>query len=242
MKEAWDLVQNGLRRKEVMIIVGTCEVEYRGRAYSELPEGMRILIIKEDSALILHRPRGFEPVNWQPSGSIIVSECKGDMLLIRAFKRRPAEVMEVKFKEVKLAASLKLIDKGEFLMYGSEEDIKKAIMIRPDLLESGLRILRDERKTDKGYIDLCAVDSEGRLVVIELKRRRADKDAVLQLLRYVNYYRRSSTCKVRGVLVSPSISKGALRLLKEVGLEYKKISLKKCREVILTHSDSSLFK
>jgi len=47
----------GFIRKNIgkcLLIVGNCCVEYRGRASSKLGPGERIIIIKEDGALLIH--------------------------------------------------------------------------------------------------------------------------------------------------------------------------------------------
>jgi len=232
LKEVTQFVREGLNRKEVVIIIGNCEVRYEGRAYSRLSSGTRILIIKEDRALILHRPKGFEPVNWQPSGSIIVTDYKGGKFILRSFRRKVSETIEVTFDRVDLIVSARMLDEGEFLMYGNEEDLKRAILIKPDLIEEGLRVIFEERRSGSGYADLCCLDAKGRLVIVELKKERANREAVIQLLKYVNYYKKNGSKAVRGILVSPSISKGALKLLKELGLEYRKINLRKCLSIL----------
>ena len=52
-------------------------------------------------------------------------------------------------------------------------------------LEPGLKPLNQEEVFRKGVVDILAEDAKGRLVVIELKRRQADYNAVMQLQRYM---------------------------------------------------------
>ena len=58
--------------------------------------------------------------------------------------------------------------------------------------------------------------------VLELKRRRVGPDAVGQLNRYVEALERDlhADAEVRGVLVAPSVTERAERLLAERGLEF----------------------
>lgn len=54
-----------------LLVVGNCCVEYQGRASSKLGPGERIVIIKEDGALLVHRPTGYEPINWMPGQDVV---------------------------------------------------------------------------------------------------------------------------------------------------------------------------
>ncbi|PSP51500.1 endonuclease NucS, partial [Halobacteriales archaeon QH_7_68_42] len=65
-------------------------------------------------------------------------------------------------------------------------------------------------------------DRDGRTVVLELKRRRVGPDAVGQLGRYVDALERDlhAETEVRGMLVAPSVTDRARRMLAERGLEF----------------------
>jgi RecB family endonuclease NucS len=58
--------------------------------------------------------------------------------------------------------------------------------------------------------------------VVELKRRRVGPDAVGQLTRYVDALERDlhAETSVRGILVAPSVTDRARRLLGERGLDF----------------------
>ena len=67
------------------------------------------------------------------------------------------------------------------------EDIQRRLRDKPEILEEGLYILAEEYgdwKESNRLIDLLAVDSERRLVVIELKRSDEDSLMDLQAIRY----------------------------------------------------------
>jgi len=63
---------------------------------------------------------------------------------------------------------------------------------------------------------------DGNLVVLELKRRKADLHAVSQLKRYVEALSKEHG-NVRGILVAPSLTSGAKKLLEKEGLEFRKV-------------------
>lgn len=223
---ALKFLKEHLSRKALILIIGNCSIEYYGRASSKISWGDRLTIIKDDSAVIIHRPYGYEPVNWQPSGSYVDSYIDSDFLFLRIIRRKPREKLLVKFKEIYFLSSWKLEDHAKFHMFGEEEDLKQAILKRPEVIEEGLKIIETERKVSTGYIDILAKDLNGVLTVIELKKITAGEEAVAQLLSYVNSLRKETGQNVRGVLVAPKFTKRALLLLKKHNLEYKKLDLK----------------
>jgi hypothetical protein len=108
----------------------------------------------------------------------------------------------------------------------------KAILARPSLLEEGFKPISYEKKVEPGFVDVYGVDKEGRLVVVEVKRRTASKEAALQLARYIDAVRLKADREVRGILVAPTTAKGVQRLLVTLGLEFKALDPKKCAETL----------
>lgn len=233
LEKCYRLFKEFIGRGLVTLLVAECEISYEGRASSKLGRGERLIIFKPDGSLLVHRSWGYEPVNWQPSGSIVSSRMAKDSLIIRSARRNIKELIEIRVFKVKLLSGFKLVDKGEFVMYGTEEDMKRAIEIEPSLLEKGFRVTKLERKVRPGFIDIMGVDSQGRLTIVELKRETASRDAVIQLKKYLDSLKRELGVEaIRGILAAPRISKSALRLLRTLGLEYKPISLNKCLKVL----------
>ncbi len=127
IEEALRKLQDAVRRREVILVIGRCSIRYTGRAVSILKEGERILIIKNDRSVLVHRPRGLKPVNFQASSSIIKVKKNRNKLIISAYRRRPEETIEIEFNKLKLLYSEKLEDYGEFYLYGTEKEIVKAL-------------------------------------------------------------------------------------------------------------------
>jgi hypothetical protein len=75
-------------------------------------------------------------------------------------------------------------------------------------------------------------DKDGKLVVVEIKRKTAGKDAVLQLAKYIEAIKSKADRDVRGILASPNIAKEVQRLLVTLGLEYKHLDPRKCAEIL----------
>ena len=53
----------------------------------------------------------------------------------------------------------------------TELEFEELLVTNPEMLEPGLRLIGRQTPTQTGWLDLLAVDTDGRLVVFELKRR-----------------------------------------------------------------------
>ncbi len=232
LEEAYRAIKRGISGHRTVLVVGNCWVDYEGRASSKLDPGERIVLFKSDGSALVHRPRDYAPVNWQPPGSLFRTKLMEDRLLVRVFRRKESEVLEVYFDRVILVAVLNIVDAGEFYLHASEEDMKQAIMIQPSLLEKGFRPITAEKPVEPGFIDILGVDGRNVLTVVEIKRKAADKEAVLQLKRYLDIFKIDSDREVRGILVAPELARGAQRMLAALGLEFKALSPQRCAEVL----------
>jgi len=232
VRRAAEFVREALSGRKALVIVGNCWVDYRGRASSKLESGERIVMIKEDGSVLVHRPVGYEPVNWQPPGCLFETHVVGDVLHVRAVRRKPPESVRISFDSVYLVSVMSLVDKGEFSLYASEEDMQRAILLEPSILEPDLKPITYEKKVEPGFVDVYGIDGNGRLVVVEIKRKTAGREAALQLAKYVDSVRATVSREVRGVLVAPRLARGVQRLLASLGLEFKALDPKKCAEVL----------
>jgi endonuclease len=230
--EAEEVVKNAVSQHKMLIIVGRCTVNYAGRAKSKLELGERVLMVKQDGSLLVHRSTGCDPVNWQPPGCICHTKAKGKLLEIHAVRPASSESVQVLFDRIQLVSALNIEDDGEFSLYASEEDMHKAILLQPSLVEEGLKLISYEKKVEPGFVDIYGMDKSGNLVVIEVKRKTAGKEAVLQLAKYVDKVKEKADRKVRGILVAPNIGKGVQRALTTLALEFKPLDPKKCAEVV----------
>ena len=232
LADATSTIQKAFAQRKTLIVAGNCRVHYAGRASSTLEIGERILIIKQDGALLVHRPVGYEPVNWQPSGSVFHAETKNDTLEIHGVRQKPRENVKVMFEKVLMVSALSLTDSGEFLLNASEEDMHKAVLLRPSLLEEGFKPISYEKHIEPGFVDIYGEDKNGRLVVVEVKRKTAGKEAALQLSKYIDAIKGKANRELRGLLAAPSLGKDVQRLLSTLGLEFKALDPKKCAEVL----------
>ncbi|MFQ5711849.1 MAG: endonuclease NucS [Candidatus Geothermarchaeales archaeon] len=230
-RDAVEIFREALRNKEMILVVGRCTVDYEGRASSTLSRGERLLIIKQDGATLIHRPNGYKPVNWQPAETQSKAYDKDGALVVEIARRHPKEWVRITFENLKSILSDRLADEGEFYIYASEKDMQRAVFLNPSIVEKGLKNLKVEKEHPDGYVDVLAKDSDGRTVVIEIKRKKATRTDVLQMHKYVSEYRRTNP-SVRGILVAPSASKKAYVLLSQLDLEFKPLSPRKCDEIL----------
>ncbi len=240
LTEAAAAIEKALGQKRTVIVAGKCKVLYTGRAKSTLEPGERILVIKEDGSLLVHRPVGYEPVNWQPAGSVFHVQTKADAIEIHAVRQKPRENVRVIFYEVLMVSALSLNDSGEFSLYASEKEMHRAILRKPSLLEEGFTPISYEKKVEPGFVDVYGVDKNGRLVVVEVKRKTAGKEAVLQLAKYIDAIKSKADRELRGVLVAPSLGKDVQRMLVTLGLEFKALDPKKCAAVLKKDHNAKL--
>ncbi|TRM76874.1 DUF91 domain-containing protein [Sulfolobus sp. B1] len=212
--------------KELIVVFADCEIAYRGRAESKASSSPRLVIIKPDGTIVIHESVKREPINWQPPGTkITIME---DPLKIIAERTRPREVIEVYLHKIYYITS-SLVMNGDFIIKGREIDIVEKIMREPEIIERGFKPIQREFKTPYGKIDLLGIDKNERYVIVEVKRSKAQLQAVSQLYRYYLYFRQSGKNNVRGILVAPEITKNAHDLLTKLGLEFIKIESDKGR-------------
>jgi Endonuclease NucS C-terminal domain len=92
-----------------------------------------------------------------------------------------------------------------------EIDLENSLVGNLDQLEKGLKLYRDGNRTGQqfiakgaGIIDLLANDSNGDLVIIELKAGEADKKVCGQIQAYMGWVKKNlaGQRKVRGIIVA----------------------------------------
>ena len=203
-------------------LLGRCRVEYDGRAASTLDPGDRLVVLKPDGTVLVHTDEGQQPVNWQPPGCTHEADIEDDQLIVRSHRTSPDEKLVVRFRRVVHATAYEATDTAELALTGTEADLRERILAEPSLLEPGFEPRATERDTPAGAVDIYGEDSDGNVVIVELKRRRVGPDAVSQLNRYVAALDRDlhAGTTVRGILVAPSVTDTARRLLDERSLEF----------------------
>jgi RecB family endonuclease NucS len=221
-EDALDLLETGFERGGMLTLVGRCEVDYDGRASSYLPPGERLVILKPDGTLLVHRNEQRTPVNWQPPGCTHDAHISDDRLIVQSIRTSPHEEIEITFETFAQVSLLELDDAPDLALDGSEEDLRQRILADPDILEEGFQPMMIERETAAGAVDIYGKDADGTPTIVELKRRRVGPDAVGQLNRYVAALARDLPVArpIRGILVAPSVTDRAEQLLATEELEF----------------------
>src|SRR5712692_3824820 len=231
-------IEAGIESRRLVVMVATCSVSYSGRAGSQLGKGDRLIILKKDGCALVHRSQDYHPVNWQPSGCVIKATTADNNLIVKAVRPSPLETLTVTTTQVQFLGTFELDDKAEFQMHASEEDMQRAIILEPDIVEPGLKVIDFEKKVPPGFVDVYGIDSEGNTVVIEIKKDPAGFPALKQLSEYLKYLQAPPGRKLRPIIVAPSIAKGSQSTLARSGIEFKPLSLQKAVEVLQKHAKS----
>ena len=213
--------------KTMLLLIGDCMVDYRGRARSLLDWGERIVMIKQDGNVLVHQPEMREPVNWQPSGTTTEFKVENNSLVVRSRHSHPPEKMKITFRNLKMIVATSLRDKAEFVIAGMETDVVNQIISEPDTIEEGLRISKREKQVKSGLIDLFGYDKEHTPTVIEVKRSVANISAVHQLRMYVTDIKKDvDEANVRGILCAPRVPDMVKNLLSDYDLEWREVERK----------------
>lgn len=236
-KEAIEILNEGIRNKALVIITGCCKVSYDGRAKSELGSGDRVIILKSDGSFLIHQNKKREPVNWQPPGCKISCSTKNEKIILTSIRKKPKETLKVELSKIYMLTHFISRDYEDLDLVGSENQMSDYIFYEnPEIIEEGFKPIVQEKSISSGVIDMLGKDKDGNLVILELKRRRASLDAVSQLKRYVDTLK-EETKNLRGILVAPSITENAFKLLKECGMEFKEIHPNKNPQTLSVWAD-----
>jgi endonuclease len=207
----------------VRLIVARCEVTYTGRLSAYLPESVRLLMLKDDGAVLVHADAGgYKPLNWMTPPTVI-SEA-GGVLVVTKRQGRTEDKLEIRLHEV---LSDVVHDMGEAAALekdGVEAHLQELLAERPECLGDDLRLVRREWATEIGPVDLMCKDDDG-WVAVEVKRV-ATIEAVEQLCRYLVFIRADpAKAACRGILAAQSIKPQAVTLAESRGLRCVEVDL-----------------
>jgi len=231
-------IVKGIDGKRMVVFVAELSVAYSGRTGSDLGLGVRLVILKEDGCVLVHRWKDYQPVNWQPSGCVFQTRIEDDQLIVKAIRPNPLETLTLTITRVDFLGTFELEDYAEFVLHSSEEEMQRAILVDPSIIEEGLQIVDFEKKVAPGFVDIYGIDVKGNTVVIEIKKDPAGAPVIKQLTEYLKYIHPAEGKKLRPMIVAPSLAKGALPVMEKLGIEFRPLTLQKSLETLQKHSKS----
>jgi len=154
-------------------------VTYEGRLGARLGPAVRLILCKADGSLAIHSDaKAYKPLNWMSPPCTI--EETGNELIARSPK---GETLRVELHEIVHDTTVELGNDPGLEKDGVEAELQQLIAARVAALRDDLTLVRREYPTDIGPVDLLCHDSDGRTVVVEVKRV-GEIAGVDQLLRY----------------------------------------------------------
>jgi endonuclease len=213
----------------VRLIVARCSASYTGRLTTHLPEGVRLLMIKEDDTFMIWSDGGgssVKPLNWMTPPTTIAEE--GDppeRIVVCKRAGKSEDRLEIRLAEVLSDVSHEMGEAAALEKDGVEHDLQEQLAAQPAALgEPALALVRREWPTDIGPVDLMCRDGEG-WVAVEVKRV-ATIDAVEQLGRYLERIRLDpALVACRGVLAAQQFKRQALTLAESRGIRCVEVDL-----------------
>jgi RecB family endonuclease NucS len=207
----------------VRLIVARCEVTYTGRLSAYLPESVRLLMLKDDGAVLVHADAGgYKPLNWMTPPTLIVDD--GMLLVVTKRQGKTEDKLEIRLHEVLSDVVHDMGDAAALEKDGVEAHLQELLAERPECLGEELRLVRREWPTEIGPVDLMCRNDDG-WVAVEVKRV-ATIEAVEQLSRYLAFIQADpakSTC--RGILAAQSIKPQAVTLAESRGIRCVEVDL-----------------
>jgi RecB family endonuclease NucS len=195
------------------LVVARCEVNYTGRGSTHLPEGTRLLMIKEDGTVMLWSDGGglsVKPLNWMTPPTVL--EQNDETIVVRKRAGRSEDRLEIRLHEVLSDVTHDMGEAAGLQKDGVERDLQLLLAGQPQQIEEGLRLVKREWPTDVGPVDLMCRDGDDGWVAVEIKRI-GTIDAVEQLSRYLDCIRiDSARAGCRGILVAQAIKPQAVAL------------------------------
>ena len=162
------------------LVIATCSVDYAGRLTAHLPMATRLLMLKADGSISIHcDDRAFKPLNWMNPPCRIAEDDK--LWVVTSPK---GETLTITIEAIHTDVTHDLgIDPG-LQKDGVEAHLQELLAANPEVLGTGLRLVKREFATDIGPVDLLCRDGGGAAVAVEIKRT-GDIDGVEQLARYL---------------------------------------------------------
>lgn len=200
------------------VLYARCSVEYDGRAYSTLENGLYLIVSKQDGSMMIHGSDLITPRNYIGSNS--TSYIIDNKLIFI----RKSEKITIFLDEIISLSYLDNWSNNKITIKRTEKELVDRICDNWSLyFDIPFDIIIREFNTDLGPIDIVGYNDDT-FIIIEVKRKRAMTKDVTQLKRYIEAISKSDcTKKIVGYLAAPEINSKANKYLTESGLLYLKV-------------------
>jgi len=204
----------------VRLVIARCSVDYMGRLSAHLPEATRLVLVKADGSVSIHADdRAYKPLNWMsPPCTLVVDDETEDVAAEWRVTNKDGEELLIRMHEIVSDTSYDLgVDPG-LVKDGVEAHLQVLLAERCTVLGDGWTLVRREWMTDIGPVDLMCVDTDGKHVAVEIKRK-GEIAGVEQLTRYLDRLRLDPLLReVRGVLAAQQVTPQAKVLAESRGI------------------------
>jgi hypothetical protein len=219
----------------VRLLVARCSVRYTGRLSTELPEAVRLLMIKTDGTFMVwddNRGPKVKPLNWMTPPTVVEESPAGKespaTMIVRKRAGASEDRLEISIAEILSDAEHDMGPPDEdaaLAKDGVEAHLQELLAEQPQWCGEGFRLVRREWPTDIGPVDLMCRDAGDGWIAVEIKRV-AGIEAVEQLTRYLDRIRLDPAfAGCRGVLAAQSIKPQARVLAQARGIECVEVDL-----------------
>ena len=221
------------------LIVARCSVSYTGRLSTQLPEAIRLIMVKGDGTVMVWADGGgssVKPLNWMTPPTVIEEIEAGDggprTMVVRKRAEASEDRLEISISEVLSDVEHDMGPPDEdaaLTKDGVEAHLQELLAEQPQWCGEGFRLVRREWQTDIGPVDLMCRDEDDCWVAVEIKRV-AGIDAVEQLARYLERIRLDPAFEsCRGVLAAQAIKPQARVLAQSRGIACVEVDLQVLR-------------
>lgn len=183
------------------VVIASCSVTYEGRGSTDLPKANRAILIKSDGAVSVHSDLGNKPLNYMGAGNTLTISKRGRQQIWTFASKK--EIITVRIHKLISDTSFDLEGSEPGLArQGTEHHLQAWIAENPECLGPGFQTLGREYQTGAGAVDILAMDREGHVYAVEVKRT-AMLPSVDQTHRYVEALNRGGEHGVvKGMLVA----------------------------------------
>src|SRR5438132_4440036 len=101
-----------LEARMMVTMVANCTVSYSGRTGSDIGEGERLIVLKGDGCVLVHRDRDYQPINWQPSGCVFQTRIEGVRLLVKAVRPITLETPNIEIYMINFLSAFRWKEKS----------------------------------------------------------------------------------------------------------------------------------